>query len=224
MNTYNCPKCNTEFEKGTKFCTCCGYYLELLKCVKCGKAYPAGINFCPDDGGAVIPEAFRYGSTQNQLRNASGIYPKATIGYRFLALLIDRFIAYGLAVPAALFYVIGIAQYENHDGSAISVVLIVFAVLLFFIPLTYRFIKDGLGKGQSWGKRAFGLMVVHLPTNTPCTKGQSCLRALISIILNIVPFVGWLIEPIMVLATADGRRLADKIANTQVIEARLFNN
>ena len=34
----------------------------------------------------------------------------------------------------------------------------------------------------------------------------------------IIPFVGWLIEPIIVLADGYGRKLGDRAANTQVIE------
>jgi uncharacterized RDD family membrane protein YckC len=94
---------------------------------------------------------------------------------------------------------------------------------LYFVPLVYAFIKDGLGEGQSWGKKAVGLMVVYLPNNSACSKGQSSLRCLIGSLLGIIPFIGWLIEPIMVLATEDGRRLADKVANTQVIDKNMFN-
>jgi uncharacterized protein (TIGR02145 family) len=101
----------------------------------------------------------------------------------------------------------------------------VLALILYIIPLIYGFIKDGLGKGQSWGKRAMGLMVVHIPTNTPCTKGKSFVRWLISALLSGIPYVCYLtvwIEFILVLATKDGRRLADKVAKTQVIEAKLY--
>ena len=39
-------------------------------------------------------------------------------------------------------------------------------------------------------------------------------------LLLIIPFVGWLIEPIMILASDDGRKLSDKGANTQVIDKK----
>jgi uncharacterized RDD family membrane protein YckC len=167
-------------------------------------------------------DGFKLSAADKLIPRCVNVYPKASSGNRFLASLLDSLITYGLAVPAILFYVIGMAQLENNDDSLLAIALIVFAVMLFFIPLTYMFIKDGLRNGQNWGKRALGLMVVHLPTNAPCTKGQSFLRALIDKILYIIPFFGWLIEPIMVLATADGRRIADRTANTQVIENNLF--
>ena len=259
MSVYQCPKCGTEFQSGTKFCQKCGCNLEnefiekpicpkcfknfpagtkfcdidgskltspeklIPKCVRCGKEYPTGTKFCPDDGGAVIPEALRYG---NQIFSTTfnGAYSKASLGNRFLASLLDGLIMTGLAIPAIIFYAIGMAQLGSYGGSDDAIPFFIIAVFLYFIPLIYSFIKDGLGEGQSWGKKAVGLMVVYLPNNTHCTIGQSCLRRLIGGLLAIIPFIGWLIEPIMVLATEDGRRLADKAANTQVIEKNMFNN
>jgi uncharacterized RDD family membrane protein YckC/RNA polymerase subunit RPABC4/transcription elongation factor Spt4 len=258
MKRYNCPKCNADFEVGTKFCQNCGCNLEnefierpicprchkvfptgakfcdvdgnkltsaeklLPKCIKCGKIYSADTKFCPDDGGAIIPEALRYNAMQNQ--NISGFYPKASLSNRFLASLLDGLIMTGLAIPAIICYVLGMAKLSNNYNSDEAVALFVIAAFLYIIPLIYSFIKDGLSKGQSWGKKAVGLMVIYLPDNTPCSIGSSCLRCLVGILLSIIPVVGWLIEPIMVLATKDGRRLADNVASTQVIESNLFNN
>jgi len=90
--------------------------------------------------------------------------------------------------------------------------------------LIYNSIKDGLGQGQSWGKKKLDLMVVNLDNNTPCDKKKSFFRNFISGLVFIIPFVGWLIESIMVLVTEDGRKLGDKAANTQVIDKRNFYN
>ena len=38
-------------------------------------------------------------------------------------------------------------------------------------------------------------------------------------LLGLVPYVGWLIEPIVTLSAAGGRRLGDTAAGTQVILA-----
>lgn len=219
-----CPLCLKNFPTGTKFCDVDGSKLTsseklIPKCVRCGKVYPAGTKFCSDDGGAVIPEALRYGNV------AFGVtYPKASLGSRFIAALLDRLIMVGLSIPAVIFYVIGVSKLHSYYGSSDDAVpFLIVAVFLYFIPVVYSLIKDGLGEGQSWGKKAVGLMVVSLSHNTPCTMGQSCLRCLIGGLLALIPFVGWLIEPIMVLATEDGRRLADKVASTQVIEKNVFN-
>ena len=86
----------------------------------------------------------------------------------------------------------------------------------------YGFIKDGLGRGQSIGKKKMRLMVVHLQSNAPCSKSQSALRALVMTGLHLIPYLGWLVEPVLVMAAAGGRRLGDQAAGTQVIAADLY--
>ncbi len=84
-------------------------------------------------------------------------------------------------------------------------------------PLTYSLIKDGMGQGQSWGKKNMYLMAVDLAYNRPCSIGKSMLRNLISGLPGAIPFVGWPIEPIIVLCASDGCKPGDLAANTQVI-------
>jgi uncharacterized RDD family membrane protein YckC len=86
----------------------------------------------------------------------------------------------------------------------------------------YSFVKDGREGGQSFGKEMLNLMVVNINTNQPCTMGESALRTLIWMLLSLIPIVGWLIEPIVALASDDGRRLGDRVANTQVIEVSAY--
>ena len=213
-----CPKCLKSYPSETQFCKFDGYKLTsaekiIPKCVKCGTSYPAGTQFCSVDGGAVIADAYRSGQRDRNPQN-KGFYPKASLGNRFLAYLLDSLIIVGLAMPAMLLFIIGMAQIDNDY---VGIFLLAISILLFSIPLIYSFVKDGLGTGQSWGKKAVGLMVVSLPNNTPCSMSTSSLRGLIGVLIGLIP-LGWIIEPIMVLATEDGRRLADKTANTQVIE------
>ena len=59
MNTYKCPKCETEFSLGTKFCEDCGCNLEVEfivtpVCPKCGKTFSAGTVFCSEDGAKLV--------------------------------------------------------------------------------------------------------------------------------------------------------------------------
>ena len=68
-------------------------------------------------------------------------------------------------------------------GIALLILLIAAAWYLF-----YTLFKDGLGNGQSLGKRAAGLMVVQLEENVPCGYGASALRNIIKIALNLLPF------------------------------------
>jgi len=47
----NCKECNQPNDAAARFCCNCGATLEApLTCAACGKTYPAGTKFCPDDG------------------------------------------------------------------------------------------------------------------------------------------------------------------------------
>ena len=59
MNTYKCPKCETEFSLGTKFCEKCGCnleveFIETPTCPKCEKIFPTGTVFCSEDGAKLV--------------------------------------------------------------------------------------------------------------------------------------------------------------------------
>lgn len=220
-----CPTCHKTYPAGSSYCTVDGSKLvspEKLtpRCVICGTQYSAETKFCPKDGGAVIPEALRYAKGNIDIHSTTYLN-KASLGRRFVASLLDCLICVGLSIPSVIFYIIGIANvthgYYGSTDYSDSVVFFFLAFLLYIIPLVYTFIKDGLGEGQSWGKKAMNIKVINVSDKSNCTKGTSALRALISWLLNLVPFVGWLIEPIMVIATSDGRRLADKAAGTMVV-------
>ena len=143
-------------------------------------------------------------------------YPKAPLGKRFVALLIDSF--FGIAMPV----IAGVIGFVGSRGGVnmINFMLLVSSVLW---AIYYNFTKDGHDNGRSYGKRATGLMVVNIKTNEPCTMGRSSLRALMLMVLNSVPFFGTLIEPLVALIQQDGRRLGDMVADTQVIESRLYD-
>ncbi len=141
------------------------------------------------------------------------VYPKAPLGARFAAHLVDALI---FTLPAVILIVIAVFTGAN-DYVAAAVVCGVLGGALVIAGFVYSLLKDGKANGQSIGKKMVNLMVVHLPTNRPCTMGQSAGRAAIMMALGFIPYVGWLVEPIIVLAAQDGRRLGDKAANTQVI-------
>ena len=59
MEMYKCPKCDTEFLMGVKFCEKCGCnleveFIETPTCPKCGKIFPTGTVFCSDDGTKLV--------------------------------------------------------------------------------------------------------------------------------------------------------------------------
>jgi uncharacterized RDD family membrane protein YckC len=227
-----CPECNTSYPINTKFCVNDGSKLvrqeDLVpKCVICNTTYSDDIKFCPRDGGEVkiiltkqFPQT-TYGQTrQYQEIGSKQKYRKASLSNRFLAALLDGLILTGLSIPSIICFMMGMAKsssYFDHDG---GIELFILALLFYTIPLVYSFIKDGLGQGQSFGKKALDLMVVNLDNNTSCNKVKSFVRNFISGLVGIIPFIGWLIEPIMVLATEDGKKLGDKAANTQVINKK----
>lgn len=141
------------------------------------------------------------------------LYPKAPLGGRFVAAILDNLIS---SVPAGVLIVAAIAAGAAESGG-LAVALGVAAAAALCWAIWYSFTKDGRPNGQSIGKKAMGLMVVHLGTNQPCNRGQSALRYLVLFGLNLIPYVGWLVEPIVTLSAAGGQRLGDKAAGTQVI-------
>ncbi len=227
-----CPQCKTTYPTNTRFCVNDGFRLvrpeDLIpKCVICNTPYSGDIKFCPRDGGEVkviLPGQYQqpvYNQQSFQNVRVNQRYPKASLGNRFLAALLDGLISTGLSIPAILFFVAALEKtmsYNNDNADG----LIFLTILFYLIPVIYGLIKDGLGQGQSWGKRPLDLMVVNLDNNAPCDKGKSFFRNFISTLVAIIPFIGWIIEPIMVLATDDGRKLGDKAANTQVIEKKYY--
>ena len=140
---------------------------------------------------------------------AGGRYPPAPIPQRFGAALLDTALAALLLAPGLL----ALASNFDSDYTDYAWQYLIAGALL---GGGYLLIKDGFG-GRSIGKRATGLLVVHLPSNEPCGVGRSIARMLVVLLANVLPGIGWLIEPILVIATADRRRLGDRAASTQVI-------
>ena len=143
-------------------------------------------------------------------------YPKAGIGARFLASIIDSVVGIFMPIAAS---VIGIAP-AHGKMNPVNVVLLISSIIW---AIYYNFTKDGHDEGRSIGKRAMGLRVVNIKTNKPCSMGESSLRALMLMILNMAPLVGGLIEPVAILVQRDGRRIGDLVAGTQVIDTKLYD-
>jgi uncharacterized RDD family membrane protein YckC len=146
---------------------------------------------------------------------AGAPYPKAPIGGRVIAALVDQLVS---SVPAGLLVVAAVSSFLG-DATGLGVVfgLLAFAAVIW--ALVYSFTKDGRPGGQSIGKKMMGLMVVHLQSNQPCSTSQSALRFLVMFLLSLILGAGWLVELIVLLVEPGGRRLGDFAAGTQVIEA-----
>ncbi|MDP4116948.1 MAG: RDD family protein, partial [Bacteroidota bacterium] len=225
-----CPVCEREYPEGTTKCVFDGTDLT-------GKSTPnpnieEQYKGSQSEGYQSYPPDYnQYNNPYNPNSNSRAynrfgvnIYPKAALGKRFAAYLLDGLFSFLLAIPSTICIIIviinivntiGPENYRSHyridkaTGLEMfydNIGLIVVAVILYIIPLVYGFIKDGLGEGQSWGKRIMGLMVVNVESNAPCSKGSSALRTLISGLIVMIPYLNFItfwIEPIMVLATDD---------------------
>lgn len=180
-------------------------------CNNCGISITEPNNFCLVCGADIS--------------NKIIIYDKAPLLDRFIAKLLDLFFEFLLSVPSIIFFVIGILKRMRHHNSLyIAQWYFFIAIIFYIIPITYSLIKDGLGQGQSWGKKSMGLMVVHLEFNMPCSKWRSFFRNLVSKLISIFPIVGWLIEPILVIASTSGRKLGDHASETMVILSSNYQN
>ncbi|MGN0028635.1 MAG: RDD family protein [Marinilabiliaceae bacterium] len=208
-----CPICHKKYPSGSLFCNDDGSKLVkesdlVCVCTKCGEAYYEGVTFCPKDGGVVMPR-YKLGG------QANASLQKADLGKRFLASVVDCLMTTLMAITSAVCFGIAVPYlclcYSKGQGYA----FLILGAFFYIVPLVYSLIKDGLGEGQSIGKRCLGLKVVKFATGGPCTKGASALRNFVSYIL---PF-GCLIEPIMVLANNDGRKVGDYAAGTMVVNA-----
>ena len=199
-NKQFCPKCGAENTMDATFCSKCGNNLALAQ--QAATVAVTNPSYAAPNPYAATSPAPQY--TPILQMN----YPKAGIGSRFLAHLVDSLIAGLPMLPGALLIS---AKRTEGFGMLLLVIAGIWAVY-------YGFCKDGMVGGQSHGKRMNGLMVVSLTTNQTCTKGKSCLRAL----GLAIPYIGGIVEIIMVLVTDKGRRLGDKFADTQVIEVSQY--
>lgn len=230
-----CPVCHKTYPAGSAFCNADGTKLVspeklIPKCVICGTQYSADTKFCPKDGGAVVPEVLKY-ATIGSTNVCAGVYlNKASLVSRFVASILDSIISVCLYIPAGIALLLGIANiydvifdsYNSYGSSDYSdyilpIFFFLMAFILQFIPILYVLTKDGLGDGQSWGKKAMGIKVINVSDNSNCTKGISALRTLIGWLVYIIPVVGWIVEPVMIIVTSDGRRVADRVAGTMVV-------
>ena len=165
---------------------------------------------------------------QGTYDSEQGAYPKAPIGKRILAYIVDSLIASVIlliAIPLGVIPLV-LGTMGNGDPGVVSLGLLMILLVIGSIwALVYSLIRDGLGQGQSYGKRLLGLMVVRLTDNRPCEMGNSALRNVIQLAIGLVVswipvlnFVGGYIDPIVALFHNRGWRLGDMVANTQVID------
>ena len=103
---------------------------------------------------------------------------------------------------------IRVAKLTRLIAKAIDL-FIVFCFSIFLYPLglmlgiVYIAMSDGMGNGQSAGKRFMGFAVKSLEDGSPCSYKQSIIRNLpfiLPLTLAIVPFWGWILGGILAIA------------------------
>ena len=187
-----CPYCAEQVPVAAAICKHCQQSLVPTR--------PASAP--PESGGSVVR-----------------LYPKAPFDRRLLATLFDAAVA---CAPLGVAGLVAAAVGWLGSGGAAIVLGILIGGPAFLWAAYYGFVKDGQPRGQSIGKKKLGLMVVHLPTNAPCNRSQSAVRQLVMAGTNLIPYLGWLVEPIVALAADGGRRLGDLAADTQVIAVESY--
>lgn len=150
------------------------------------------------------------------------LYPKAPIKKRAGALFIDSLILFLAFLPLIIWLVIGNPLLPVEGINPVSFEITSYLGTLLLISgiiwaLIFGLTKDGWGKGQSPGKKLMGLMVINLKGNLPCTKGRSLLR-------QAFIFLGFLVEPFIIIFNSKGKRLGDIAAGTQVIEKVFYRH
>lgn len=197
---YYCPNCTAPLATQTPHCPFCGTSLGTT-------ATSNTRNFAAVQDDQLRVDDLLYGSQP---------YPRADFGRRFVAYLIDSVIFGFLFVP---FIVLSSLTDHNEGemggGTAIGILLSV------LIPFAYFLTKDGLFHGRSVGKLAVGLMTVDVTQHMPCNVGKSIARNLLGGILACVP-LGGLVDMVMMLTDAEGRRVGDRACKTQVIPVSTY--
>jgi len=163
-------------------------------------------------------------------------YPRAPMIRRLVAVLVDTLIA---ALPFAavimmIFYPIinmltqanaSWAGYYSKEGLIALYAALPFSFAWF---CCYALLRDSFGKGQSWGKKLCGLMVMDLTRHRPCDKKGSLARnylgfslTVFMLVLPILAPLLALVEPFSIILNRQGLRTGDRWAGTQVIDYKL---
>ena len=108
------------------------------------------------------------------------------------------------AVIYCVFIIVGVILATFAGLTEIGVVI---GIILF---LLYYLFQDGLGNGQSYGKRIVKTKVIDSRSGSPCTFGQSFIR---NLLLSILGFIDWLF-----IFGEKRQRLGDKAAKTFVVK------
>lgn len=120
---------------------------------------------------------------------------------------------------------------KGIDLALVMLLCSLFYPLSVLAGLIYLCLSDGIGEGQSVGKRLMGLAVISLEDGSPCSTKQSFIRNLpfaIPIFFTLIPLWGWIffgilgtslffLELYLMYKLDSAHRLGDVMADTTVI-------
>lgn len=145
------------------------------------------------------------------------------------AALIDGLI---VSLPAILigFLIVGgvVAAFAGSEGAGIVALIVgvlVYLVLLLLIGALYAPLlmkRDGKANGQTWGKQALGIRVVHVD-GRPMTFGSAALREIAvkgllgSVAASFTFGIAALLDALWPLWDDQSRSLHDMVVNTRVV-------
>ncbi len=155
-------------------------------------------------------------------------YPPASLGRRLAAALVDTLIAalplmatVALILAPLIKIVAGLEPLWADQFITETVIILYTALPLSFCWFCYYLLlRDSFGRGQSWGKKICGLMVMDLANHQPCDRkgsfGRNYLGFSLALFGLVLPALA-LIEPLCIILSEQGLRTGDRWAGTQVI-------
>jgi len=102
------------------------------------------------------------------------------------------------------------------DGLGMSLLLGFFSAGV--LSVAYALVKDCI-KGRSIGRMLMGQQLVCLSTGRPAEPGKAIIRNLVALLCE-ATIIGGLIDLMLILTRPDGRRLADLVNDTKVVDVR----
>jgi len=125
-------------------------------------------------------------------------YTLASLGERLLGQFLDGVVYVALLVAPTI---LAAVFFTPALGAPVG-------ALLAFL---YLFFQDGLGAGESYGKRLVRTRVIDAASGAPCSFFQSFIRNLLLVILG---FVDW----VFIFIGERRQRLGDRAAGTVVVK------
>ncbi len=140
----------------------------------------------------------------------------ASVGTRFLAILIDGLIFFGLYTVVMVIFMMALgvttkpSEKPGDMSPAAFLVFVFFMICIYVLPIIYEIVF--IGKyGATWGKMAMKIKVVR-PDGSPVSYGQATGRFFAKILSGMILYIGYL----MAFWDPERRALHDQICNTRV--------